>query len=104
GAELDVPTSPNRQPGGRGTARRRHARDRRRKAEVMRTLSVLGLVVAMAAGAAAAGDWPQFRGPNLSGVADAGGLPDRWRPGENVRWRSALPGRGVSSAVVIGER
>src|SRR5438270_13565138 len=51
-----------------------------------------------------AGDWPQFRGPGLAGISDETGLPDRWGPTENMRGSSALPGRGVSSPVVVGDR
>jgi outer membrane protein assembly factor BamB len=54
------------------------------------------------AAAARAGDWPQFRGPGGTAVADETSLPARWGPAENVRWKAALPGRGVSSPVVAG--
>ena len=33
-----------------------------------------------------------------------GGLPVRWGPSENVRWKAPLPGHGLSSPVVAGER
>jgi outer membrane protein assembly factor BamB len=49
-------------------------------------------------------DWPQFRGPDMAGISDETGLPDRWGPDENMRWSAALPGRGVSSPVVVGDR
>ncbi len=61
-------------------------------------------VLLIIAGSARAGDWPQFRGANLSGVASETGLPERWGPDENVRWKADLPGRGVSSPVVVGGR
>jgi outer membrane protein assembly factor BamB len=64
----------------------------------------LGIVLLLAAGAARAGDWPQFRGADLSGVAQETGLPERWGPDENVAWKAALPGRGVSAPVVVGDR
>jgi outer membrane protein assembly factor BamB len=52
--------------------------------------------------AARAGDWPQFRGPNGSAVAEDTGLPTTWdvKAGTNVRWRAELPARGVSCPVV----
>jgi outer membrane protein assembly factor BamB len=52
------------------------------------------------------GSWPSFRGPNASGVADGQHLPDRWngKGGENVLWRTAIPGLAHSSPVVWGDR
>lgn len=47
--------------------------------------------------------WPQFRGPNGSGVSDATRLPVRFGPGKNVVWKSALP-PGHSSPVITGDR
>ncbi len=54
----------------------------------------------------AAGSWPSFRGPNASGVADGQHLPDRWdgKTGENILWRTAIPGLAHSSPVVWGDR
>ncbi len=52
-----------------------------------------------------AGDWARFRGPNGSGVSsDATPTPVEWSPGSNVRWKTPLPGEGVSSPIVIGDR
>ncbi len=48
-------------------------------------------------------DWPRFRGPNGSGVADLGGLPGEIGPGKNVVWKVALP-PGHSSPVLLGDR
>jgi outer membrane protein assembly factor BamB len=52
----------------------------------------------------AAGDWLQFRGPFGGGVADedAGGGPVKLEGGE--AWKVDLPGRGLSSPVVVGDR
>ena len=49
----------------------------------------------------AAQEWTQFRGPGAAGaVADNPALPERWSAGENVAWRTPLPGLGWSSPVV----
>jgi outer membrane protein assembly factor BamB len=53
---------------------------------------------------APAGDWPQFRGPSGAGVSSETGLPVRWSQTENLRWKVALPGRGLSSPVIAGGR
>ncbi len=50
--------------------------------------------------------WPQFRGPNGSGIADGQGAPIRWsaETGEGIRWEADLPGLGVSSPILQGDR
>ena len=54
----------------------------------------------------AAGSWPSFRGPNASGVAEGQNLPDKWdaKTGENILWRTAIPGLAHSSPVIWGNR
>jgi len=51
-------------------------------------------------------NWPSFRGPGASGVAEGQHLPDTWsgETGENVLWRTPIPGLGHSSPVVWGDR
>ena len=47
--------------------------------------------------------WPQFRGPNGSGVGEARDLPIEFGPAKNVLWKTAvLP--GVSSPVLAGDQ
>lgn len=48
----------------------------------------------------AAADWPQFRGPDGQGHAEATDLPVTWSESENVTWKTAIPGKGWSSPVV----
>src|SRR5262245_50015830 len=48
-------------------------------------------------------DWPQFRGRNASGVADAKNLPVRFGPESNVVWKTPLP-IGPSSPAIAGDR
>jgi outer membrane protein assembly factor BamB len=54
----------------------------------------------------AAGSWPSFRGPLASGVAENQNLPDQWnvKTGENILWRTPIPGLAHSSPVVWGDR
>ena len=56
--------------------------------------------------AASKGSWPAFRGVNASGVADGQHLPDTWNAttGENILWRTPIPGLAHSSPVVWGDR
>jgi outer membrane protein assembly factor BamB len=52
---------------------------------------------------ASAGDWRQWRGPFNSGMAD-GHAPLRWSDNSNVTWKVAIPGRGHSTPVTVGDR
>jgi outer membrane protein assembly factor BamB len=52
--------------------------------------------------AARAADWPQFRGPNATGVSAEKDLPLEWGQSKGIKWKAALPARGVSSPVVAG--
>ena len=50
--------------------------------------------------------WPSFRGPYASGVADGLDLPDTWNAetGENVRFKTEIPGLAHSSPIVWGDK
>ena len=56
--------------------------------------------------ASADGSWPSFRGPNATGIAADQDLPDEWNgeTGENILWRTAIPGLAHSSPIVWGNR
>lgn len=52
-------------------------------------------------------DWLRFRGDHAAGVAvgsDASGVPLSWSADKNVVWKTAMPGPGSSSPIVVGER
>lgn len=50
-------------------------------------------------------DWTRFRGPNGTGVsADNAPPPTTWSDSENVKWKATLPGPGLSSPIIIGDR
>ena len=54
---------------------------------------------------AATAEWPQFRGPNGSGIAADDAQPaTTWSDSQNIKWKVALPGSGSSSPIVSGER
>ncbi len=66
----------------------------------MRTLLCCLLLAAGLSGA----DWPQFRGPNGSGLCPScGQLPNTFGPQKNVLWKTELP-VGKSSPVLAGDR
>ena len=64
-------------------------------------LMVRIVAITIVAGICLAADWPQFRGPNGSGVAKAGRLPVEFGPEKNVVWKTAIP-YGHSSPVIAG--
>ena len=51
-------------------------------------------------------DWPTFRGPSSSGVAEGFPTVERFdvAKGENVLWKTKVPGLGHSSPVIWGDR
>src|SRR5438067_875470 len=59
---------------------------------------------AFLAGAALAGDWPGWRGPTGSGPSPEAKAPLTWDGTKNVRWKTAMPGEGASSPIVVGGR
>ena len=50
-------------------------------------------------------NWPGWRGPRGDGSADVAG-PMQWdgESGENVRWKTALPGEGHSCPIIWGDK
>ncbi len=63
-------------------------------------------VVAARGQAAVPLNWPSFRGPDGTGVADGQSPPVTWdgKSGEGVRWKTPIPGLGHSCPVVWGDR
>jgi outer membrane protein assembly factor BamB len=49
-------------------------------------------------------DWPQWRGPDLTGSSPDRGLPVRWSARENVAFKLALPSGGAATPIVAGDR
>src|SRR4051812_12311209 len=56
------------------------------------------------AGAAAAADWPSFRGPTGMNTSDDSKIPTKWDDDTNLRWKLDLPGKGFSSPIVVGDK
>jgi outer membrane protein assembly factor BamB len=52
----------------------------------------------------AASYWPNWRGPNYNGVSTTGNPPVEWSETNNVRFKVKVPGSGLSSPVVWGDR
>jgi len=52
----------------------------------------------------AADSWPQFRGPLGDGTSTAKNPTTTWSEKENIRWKTAIHGKGWSSPVVLGDQ
>ncbi|HUE88161.1 MAG TPA: PQQ-binding-like beta-propeller repeat protein [Vicinamibacterales bacterium] len=62
------------------------------------------IVTSIVTSARGPSEWPQFRGPHGSGIADGSSLPERWSDSQNVAWSFDVPGRGWSSPIVWRDR
>jgi outer membrane protein assembly factor BamB len=52
-----------------------------------------------------AADWRQFRGTDSTGVAPAGEkAPTAFAADKHIAWKAELPGRGLSSPIVVGDQ
>ena len=61
------------------------------------------LLLFVAPGTSAAGDWAEWRGPARDGVSPEKNLPTKWSPaGENLLWKAPYGGR--STPIVMGNR
>ncbi len=72
----------------------------------MKRLALSIFCLCLAASAARAQNWPQFRGANASGVAEGRPAPVKWDAvkAENVRWKTPIPGLSHASPVVWGDK
>src|SRR4051794_29267305 len=69
----------------------------------MRQAALIMLVApALLSAFAAAAEWPQFRGPDSSGIGD-GKPPVEFGPNQNVLWKTTV-GHGLSSPIVVKGR
>ena len=71
-----------------------------------RLTTIYLLMGALVCGGESASDWPSFRGRNASGVADGHATPANWsvETGENIKWKTPIPGLAHSSPIVSGGR
>jgi len=69
----------------------------------------LALIAVVSLGIAAtvtsfAGNWPQWRGPDGSGISTEKNLPAEWSTTKNIKWKTPIDGRGHSSPIVWGNK
>jgi outer membrane protein assembly factor BamB len=66
--------------------------------------AILLAVSLMIPSLARAENWPNWRGPGQSGVAEGKEYPTKWSNTENVAWKVKLPGLGASTPIVWEDR
>ena len=71
--------------------------------KVSRITSLALLVFLSLTTVGSAANWPQWRGPDGSGVSNEKNLPAEWSPTKNVKWKTPIAGRGHSSPIVWGK-
>lgn len=69
--------------------------------DTMKAIALFSLLMPLSN--ATAGDWLQFRGPNGSATANDAQLPGALSD-THLAWKFPLPGRGISSPLVIGNK
>ncbi|MCI0457480.1 MAG: PQQ-binding-like beta-propeller repeat protein [Gemmataceae bacterium] len=69
----------------------------------LRTSLALSLLL-LTTTALPADNWPRFRGPNGTGVADDKDVPVTWNEKAGVLWKVPLPALGHSSPIIWGDR
>ena len=69
----------------------------------MRLLPIVSIALVVVP-AAHAGDWPEFRGPTGDGHVAPAGLPLHWSETNNIKWKTAIPYKGLSTPVIMGRQ
>jgi outer membrane protein assembly factor BamB len=65
---------------------------------------VITAVLATDAAQADSQNWPEWRGPERTGVAPNADPPIEWSESKNIKWKIKLPGFGSSTPIVWGDR
>lgn len=68
------------------------------------TLTLVGLTGFARADGPGDRYWPQWRGPLANGVAPHAKPPTEWSETRNIRWKIELPGEGLATPIVWGDR
>ena len=69
----------------------------------MNAKTLLAIVIVCCVVRSTDADWLRFRGPNGNGTSNST-IPISWTPTANLAWKAPLPGAGVSSPIVVGNR
>ena len=61
------------------------------------------LLSTVIAASTAFADWPQWRGPEGTGISTATNLPTTWSEDSNVAWKIKMPAWSGSTPIIIGD-
>lgn len=64
----------------------------------------LGLLSLFVCSTIFAADWPQWRGPERTGVSAETNLPTKWSETENITWKLAMPMWTGATPIIWGEK
>ncbi len=72
----------------------------------MKRLALIFFFLCLISVSARAQNWPQFRGPLASGVAEGKSAPVKWdaEKSTNIKWKTPIPGLSHSSPIVWGNK
>ncbi len=65
-----------------------------------RRRAILLALVAMVSALHADNDWPRWRGPRDNGIAPDSNPPVTWSETANIKWKTAIPGFGLSTPII----
>lgn len=49
-------------------------------------------------------NWPEWRGPYNTGAVSAGNTPVEFGESKNVKWKTAIPGKGHATPIIVGNQ
>src|SRR6476660_4163034 len=64
---------------------------------------IAAVLAIMASASVIAADWPQWRGPDGTGVSNERGVPIVWHEQRAIVWKCPLPGSGNSTPAIWGD-
>ena len=70
----------------------------------MKSLNRILILSTVITASAALADWPQWRGPEGTGIAKATNLPTSWSEEANIAWKIKMPAWSGSTPIVVGDR
>jgi len=70
----------------------------------MRLVASIVLPAVLLVAVCSAADWPVWRGPTGDGICTETNVPVKWSAGENIAWKTPIPGKGHSSPIVSAGR
>jgi outer membrane protein assembly factor BamB len=65
-------------------------------------VSICGFAISLVCAEEA--NWPQWRGPSMTGVSPTADPPVTWSETTNIKWKVKIPGQGLSTPLVWGDR